>query len=62
MRRFVIDSEDVARAIVRAVERGKREVTLPWFPYRLVSLAQTLAPGLVARSVGRYGYRPGTQD
>jgi uncharacterized protein len=62
MRRFVIDAEDVARAIVRAVERGKREVTIPWFPYRVVSLAQALVPGLLARSVGRYGYRPGTQD
>jgi short-subunit dehydrogenase len=62
MRRFVIDADDVGRAIVRAVEKGKREVTIPWFPYRLVSLAQTLVPGLIARSVGRYGYRPGTQD
>jgi short-subunit dehydrogenase len=62
MRRFVIESEDVARAIVKAVEKGKREVTVPWFPYRLVSVFQTLFPGLLARLVGGYGYRPGVQD
>ncbi|MGH3133712.1 MAG: SDR family NAD(P)-dependent oxidoreductase [Gaiellaceae bacterium] len=62
MRRFVIDADDVAVAIVAAVERGKREVTIPWFPYRLVSIVQALAPGLIARLVGSYGYRPGVQD
>lgn len=62
MRRFVLDSEDVARAVVRAVEKGKREVTVPWFPYRPVSVFQALFPGLLARLVGWYGYRPGVQD
>jgi short-subunit dehydrogenase len=62
MRRFVIDSEDVARAIRKAVERGKRELTIPWFPYRLVSIFQALFPGVLARLVGGYGYRPGVQD
>lgn len=62
MRRFVIDSEDVANAIVEAVEKGKREVTVPWFPYRPVSMFQALLPGLLARLVGRYGYRPGVHD
>ncbi|OFW51360.1 MAG: hypothetical protein A2146_07805 [Actinobacteria bacterium RBG_16_67_10] len=62
MRRFVIDSEDVAEAIVQAVEKGKREVTIPWFPYRLVTIAQALFPGLLARLVGSYGYRPGVHD
>jgi len=62
VRRFVIDSEDVARAIARAVEKGKREVTIPWFPYRLISLFQALFPGVLARLVGRYGYRPGVHD
>ena len=62
MRRFVIDADDVARAIVKAVEKGKREVTIPWFPYRLVSVFQALFPGVLARMVGSYGYRPGTQD
>jgi len=62
MRRFVLDSEDVARSIVRAVEQGKREITVPWFPYRLVSLFQALLPGVLARLVGTYGYRGGVQD
>lgn len=62
MRRFVIDSPDVAKAIVRVVENGKRELTIPWFPYRLVSIAQTLVPGVVARLSGRFGYRAGVQD
>jgi short-subunit dehydrogenase len=62
MRRFVLDSDEVAEAIVKAVERGRREVTIPWFPYRLVSIFQALFPGVLARLVGSYGYRPGTQD
>ena len=59
MRRFVIDAPRVARAIADAVEKGMGEVTVPWFPYRPVSVVQALLPGLVARVVGRYGYRPG---
>lgn len=62
MRRFVLDADEVARAIVKAVERGRKEMTVPWFPYRPVSVFQTLFPGLLARFVGSYGYRPGTQD
>ena len=62
MRRFVIDSEDVAEAIVEAVEKGKREITIPWFPYRFVSIFQALVPGVLARLVGAYGYRPGVHD
>lgn len=53
LRRFVIEPEDVARAIVRAVEKDKRELTVPWFPYRLVSFAQALSPALVARLAAR---------
>ena len=44
----------------RRSRRDKREITLPWFPYRLVSIAQTLTPGLVARFSGMAGYRPGS--
>ena len=62
MRRFVIDADEVAKAIVKAVEKGKREITIPWFPYRLASIGQALFPGLLARLVGSYGYRPGVQD
>ncbi len=62
MRRFVLDSDDVARAIVKAIEKGRNEMTVPWFPYRPVSVFQALFPGVLARLVGSYGYRPGTQD
>jgi short-subunit dehydrogenase len=57
---FVIQPPRVAEAIVGAVEKGKREVTVPWFPYRLVSIAQAVAPGVVARFSGMSDYRPGS--
>jgi uncharacterized protein len=62
MRRFVLDADDVAKAIVKAVERGRKEMTVPWFPYRPVAIFQALFPGVIARLVGGYGYTPGTQD
>jgi short-subunit dehydrogenase len=62
MRRFVLDSDDVARAIAKAIRRRRKELTVPWFPYRPVSVFQALFPGVLARLVGGYGYTPGTQD
>lgn len=53
LRHFVIEADDVAEAVVRAVERNKGEVTLPWFPYRPVSILQALLPGLVHRIAAR---------
>ena len=53
LRRFVIEADDVARSVVSAVEKDKREVTIPWFPYRLVSIAQAIFPGLVAGAAAR---------
>jgi short-subunit dehydrogenase len=53
LRRFVIEADDVARAVIRAVEKDKREVTVPWFPYRLVSIAQALFPRLVTSLAAR---------
>ena len=53
LRRFVIEAEDVAEAIVSAVEKTKAETTVPWFPYRFVSVAQALFPRLVARLAAR---------
>ncbi len=53
LRRFVIEAEDVATAVVSAVEKNKRELTIPWFPYRFVSIAQALFPGLVAGAASR---------
>jgi short-subunit dehydrogenase len=60
LRWFVLSPDDVAEAVVKAVEKGKREVTLPWFPYRLVTIAQALTPGLIARFSGMSAYRPGS--
>jgi uncharacterized protein len=60
MARFVIQPPRVAEAVVRAVEAGKREITVPWFPYRLSSILQALAPGLMARFVGMSDYKPGS--
>jgi short-subunit dehydrogenase len=59
LRRFVIESKDVAEAIVTAVEKDKLEVTVPWFPYRLVAVAQVLVPGVFARFARRSGYQRG---
>ena len=53
LRRYVIEAEDVANAVVEAVERGKVEVTVPWFPYRFASIGQALVPGLFSRHVTR---------
>jgi short-subunit dehydrogenase len=53
MRRFVIEADDVADAIVNAIEKGKAEVTVPWFPYRLATIGQALVPGIFSRVVAR---------
>jgi short-subunit dehydrogenase len=57
LRRFVIEPEEVAKRLVDAVEKGKNEITVPWFPYRLISIAQVLLPSVVARFSGASGYR-----
>ncbi|MEX2612545.1 MAG: SDR family NAD(P)-dependent oxidoreductase [Gaiellaceae bacterium] len=59
LRRFVIEADDVAKRLVDAVEKGKGEITVPWFPYRLISIAQALLPGMFSRFVSRSGYRTG---
>jgi short-subunit dehydrogenase len=56
LRRMVIGPEDVAERIVRVVDKGTRETFIPRW-YRAFALAQTLAPGLMARIVARSGYR-----
>jgi len=55
-RRLVIGPDDVARHVLRVLERDKRETFVPKV-YRLAALAQALAPGLVARAAARSGYR-----
>jgi short-subunit dehydrogenase len=56
MRRLVIEPEDVARHVLKVLDRDKRETFVPWF-YRAAALAQALVPGVVARIASRSGYR-----
>ena len=51
--RYVLESEDIAKAIVTSVEKNKLEMTVPWFPYRLAPIGQALVPRLFARLVTR---------
>jgi short-subunit dehydrogenase len=46
--RFVIEPEDVARAVLHAIERGRREIHVPGY-YRIATLAQATVPSIVAR-------------
>ncbi len=62
LRRFVTDTDTVAGAILKAVERNKAEVVVPWFPYRLVTIMQTLFPTPVARLAARFTYHRGEQQ
>jgi uncharacterized protein len=52
----VAEPEDVAKRIVEAVENDRPEIFVPRY-YRVATLAQALAPGLVARAAKR-GIRP----
>ena len=51
-RHLVVDADSVADAIVRAVERDRREVFVPW-PFRLAAAAQGIAPGMLTRLAAR---------
>jgi short-subunit dehydrogenase len=53
---IVIEPEKVAERVVAAVESDRNEVFVPRY-YRIATLAQSFAPGLVARA-GKYGIRP----
>ena len=57
LRSFVIEADDVANTVVKAIEKGRSECVVPWFPYRFVGIAQAVAPGLVARFVGMSAHR-----
>jgi NAD(P)-dependent dehydrogenase (short-subunit alcohol dehydrogenase family) len=52
----VIGPERVAKSIVAAVERDRRESFVPWF-YRPVAVAQAVVPGVLARVLARGKYR-----
>jgi short-subunit dehydrogenase len=56
-RRLVLEPDDVARHVVRVLDRNRRETFVPRV-FRIAMLAQALLPGLVARFAGRAGYRP----
>jgi len=58
--RFVIEPPQVADAILKAIERNRAELTVPWFPYRLASVMQALLPGVMGRFVGMSDYRKAT--
>lgn len=48
-RRFVIDADRVARAVVEAIDRGRAETIVPRFPYGNSALFQSLLPSLTTR-------------
>jgi|SRR5581483_5181780 len=50
--RVVVEPEAVARAVVAAVERGRRETWVPRW-YRAFAFAQAFAPGAVVRAGAR---------
>jgi uncharacterized protein len=52
LERAVVEPDYVARRIVRAVERNRREIFVPRW-YRVPVWAQWLAPGLVSRVLSR---------
>lgn len=49
---FIMEADDVAKAVLKAIARNRREVHVPGY-YRLATLAQALTPGIVARAGGR---------
>jgi NAD(P)-dependent dehydrogenase (short-subunit alcohol dehydrogenase family) len=58
-RRFVVGPERVAAELLAAVEQGKAEVVVPWFPYRLGAVAQALWPTLTTRVLRDADYPEG---
>lgn len=56
-RRLVIEPEDVAKAVLGAVDRDRREIFIPRL-FRIAAIAQALTPALVGRFSSRSAYRP----
>ena len=56
--RAVLQPDEVAGKIVKALERGRAEIVLPRY-LRAVALAEALAPSLVSRLVSRAAGRAG---
>ena len=55
-RHLVVQADDVARAVLRAIEHDRRETFIPW-PFRIAAAAQGLAPGTLSRAAARYRRR-----
>ena len=55
-RRLVVGPENVARHVLRSIERDRGETFVPRW-YRIAALAQALAPRLVSRFSSRSAYR-----
>jgi short-subunit dehydrogenase len=54
-RRFVLDPPEVAEKVLKAVDRSRTEVTIPFY-YGVAGVVQAVAPGLLTRiGVGRMG-------
>jgi short-subunit dehydrogenase len=49
MRHIVVQPEDVAKSIAKALERGSSEIVVPWFPYRLATILYGIAPGVISK-------------
>ncbi len=56
LRRLVIGPDAVAAAVLRAVDKNRREIFVPRW-YRVPAIAQALAPGTLARLMGGSAYR-----
>jgi short-subunit dehydrogenase len=56
LRRLVIGPDAVAAAVMRAVDKNRREVFVPRW-YRVPAIAQALAPGTLSRFMGGSAYR-----
>lgn len=56
LERTVVEPEYVARRVVQAIERNRREIFVPGW-YRVPALIQAAAPGLVSRALGRRASR-----
>jgi NAD(P)-dependent dehydrogenase (short-subunit alcohol dehydrogenase family) len=52
LRRAVVGPEDVARHVLRVLDRDRRETFVPGW-YRAAALVQALAPGLLSRTLSR---------
>jgi short-subunit dehydrogenase len=60
LERVIAEPDAVARSIVRAVERGRREVFVPWW-YRIPAAVGAVAPGLFVRALARARYQRATR-